>query len=634
MKHILFLLLTISGICNAKSSSASASAAEADVKMTDVEGSSATRGTKRKTPTPETEPAEGDVKMGDAENPYEVRKKAKKTGWQSVLPDASAEAEATVAAQPANRWPAELEKEIHQALEARDFAKLEKIIKNNPAVVNMVDARGNNLLMNVLLSPHSPEQVVTELIKLTKDVNHRNYLEETPLMLAARKGTASSVDQLLKRGASIDARDDDGDTPLMSAMEQQIPQVVMTLLKHGAYVKNSNNFGETALHYAINWGVPPGQKPTEPCDICKRVHFPSPEHQAKTVELLLQRGADINAIAKIPDEGIFGQTPLIRAIELGNFPVVQLLLSKRANINMIDPDHIAQTDPISLAVWQRISRQTDPEIHKGLTPQQRALFYEANFQIIKLLLAAGASPQRALQLAIENEQAEIVKLLLIQGAIPGAAHQKALNDALASINRETPFRTKQALATIRNMLTNPEIIKEEIATRETQRKEQTGLAQATIQHQILQEQPEIAESILEFIGGSNTEPGKTTEQVQYINNIKVALRRNNNAFLTGTHPEHLKLTDNDGNTPLLLALHYQKKEGAIPYTKAGDNALNAILTSLHAADKVEEGKKQRLKQALEHKNKQGYDALDLARALELNSEVIERLESERKSAGL
>jgi ankyrin repeat protein len=88
---------------------------------------------------------------------------------------------------------------------------------------------------------------------------------------------------LLQRGADVQIRNHLGDTPLLIAAFQGYSQIVAVLLGAGADMEKKN-FGEVALTLAVSKG-----------------HFP-------TVKLLLENGADIN---KLADDG---KTALVKAI--------------------------------------------------------------------------------------------------------------------------------------------------------------------------------------------------------------------------------------------------------------------------------------------------------------------------------
>ena len=108
------------------------------------------------------------------------------------------------------------------------------------------------------------------------------------LMTAAWNGKIEDVKTLLDGGANVNAQFDDG-TPLHDASEKGHDKIVRLLISKGANV-NANNIGHTPLHSALNYSF-----------------YKNGPHK-KTVEALIENGADINAKSKD------GFTPLDAAL--------------------------------------------------------------------------------------------------------------------------------------------------------------------------------------------------------------------------------------------------------------------------------------------------------------------------------
>jgi Ankyrin repeats (3 copies)/Ankyrin repeat len=132
------------------------------------------------------------------------------------------------------------------------------------------------------------------------------------LHIAVASGDLLAIKSRLQSGDPVDLRAfgnsmwDDGTTPLIIAVTQDDVESTQLLLDHGASLDISNINGDRAVHLA----------------------------SARTMALLLQRGADINARTR------HGQTPLmraaIRARVTKDLSVVQLLLNSGADVNARD----------------------------------------------------------------------------------------------------------------------------------------------------------------------------------------------------------------------------------------------------------------------------------------------------------
>jgi len=82
--------------------------------------------------------------------------------------------------------------------------------------------KGQSALVEVLLSMDDV------------DVNSKNSIGQTALMMAAAGGDTTTVTTLLEAGADVSAKDNDGSTALMTAEEVGHTEIVELLKKAGA----------------------------------------------------------------------------------------------------------------------------------------------------------------------------------------------------------------------------------------------------------------------------------------------------------------------------------------------------------------------------------------------------------------
>lgn len=177
------------------------------------------------------------------------------------------------------------------------------------------------------------------------DLRETDSFNYTPLMYAVQYGEIETVRFLLDRGAKVNALDRRGLTPLILAAGKGQSDMISLLLDRGAEIGISSTgtiekdrrieIG-TALHRAIQQG------------------------NLDAAKLLLQRGADINAVTQVKQ-----QTPLVSAMALKYYTEVAELLAAGADPNL----------PAS-----------------GIENPLRQAAYQGELAVLRLLLSKGAKP--------------------------------------------------------------------------------------------------------------------------------------------------------------------------------------------------------------------------------------------------
>jgi len=214
--------------------------------------------------------------------------------------------------------------------------------------------------------PESPQVETSELFSLMQAIV-RNDASEVAMRL---ENSPSLAREPLILGATREVAADfffkeinhylyGGDTPLHAAAAGYRIEIARMLLQNGATVTSRNRRGAEPLHYAADGG--PGSP-----------HW-NPEAQAATILLLIQAGANPNALDKT------GVAPLHRAVRQRCPAAVDSLLKNGADVLLKNK---SGTTPLRLAVL------TTGRGGSG-TPEAKV----CQQQIIELLLAAGADPQ-------------------------------------------------------------------------------------------------------------------------------------------------------------------------------------------------------------------------------------------------
>ena len=232
----------------------------------------------------------------------------------------------------------------------------------------------------------------------------------TPLVFAARQGSIESARLLLAGGADVNQQTEYGWTALLAAIHNRYYRVALFLLENGADPKLTNKGGWSPLYLATdNRNIEGGDYPTRKADL---------DHLS-LINALFARGADVNTRMRSSTETrtIFthqwlheeGATPLLRAAQSGDLPLVKLYLERGADPQLTTEDG---TTPLMVAAgigWV-----------EGVTYEWSR---EQTLETVRLLLDLGApvdaqnlDGQTALMGAAHKGRNDVVELLVERGA--------------------------------------------------------------------------------------------------------------------------------------------------------------------------------------------------------------------------
>jgi ankyrin repeat protein len=270
--------------------------------------------------------------------------------------------------------------------------------------IRAIAATGLLSLAVVIVSFAAPQRTLVDLAREGKrdsviaaitspdvDVNVKSPDGATSLMWAIYNNDMELARALLKAGAKANVISSYGASALSEAIKHIDLEMVRTLLDAGADVNSTGTDNQTALMLAISVG---------------------PQAQ-KVAELLIQRGADVNAI-----ETFRGQNALMWAAA-GNMPdIVEQIIGKGAtNINMR-----AKSDDWARMVTSEPRAQFGTRHTGGLT----ALLYATRsgcLRCVQALLKAGADIEKPnpdgvtpLLNALDNSHFDVANFLIDQGA--------------------------------------------------------------------------------------------------------------------------------------------------------------------------------------------------------------------------
>ena len=140
--------------------------------------------------------------------------------------------------------------EFVKAAQNGDLIEVKRLFALNPGIINEKDREHDTAIMKACRDCNNIN-VVAFLLKNGANINDRDTIDQTPLIIAAFNGCTDIVKMLLDAGANIEHKNDQGENALISAVQEGHIDTVKLLLDAGADVNQSNTDGETALDLAI-----------------------------------------------------------------------------------------------------------------------------------------------------------------------------------------------------------------------------------------------------------------------------------------------------------------------------------------------------------------------------------------------
>ena len=260
-------------------------------------------------------------------------------------------------------------------------------------------------------------RVIRFLAENGADVNTRDdpeFLETTPLIHAALKGSHAISGLLLKMGADPNITDTGQSSPLMFAAENNACKTIKTLLSYGADVNAKDECGAGALTIAILNGNEEAVRilldgganvnDTDKAGIPPLFHAANSEKMEALIPVLVEAGVDTGYISR-KGENLLLRVIDARAIDVfGVYDVdsmVSFILENKLVKNIFHRDKAGdsalmrairnnQPDVVKLLVAEGFTgERLDKANRRGITPVQAAI-KKGNVLILDMLLSAGA----------------------------------------------------------------------------------------------------------------------------------------------------------------------------------------------------------------------------------------------------
>ena len=330
-------------------------------------------------------------------------------------------------------------------------------------------------------------RIITQLLQSDLDVHASNDGGSTALFLAAESGSEAAVKILLGAGAKANAKNTANSTPIHRAAQEGYLAVVKLLMEAGANPLAAKRRGITPLQLALENGhFDVAAELLEPVES----ELPSIQDYEESLYSLARVGFEegikkaLRHSLRNLDRGDpkYNQSPLSHAAENGHERVVQLLLDRGAEPNMVDKsgrsallwavlnEHQAvaeqllargadvdrrdrvQWTALHFAVRSRSTHMANlmldmgadvsAKIKGGYTALHLAVFFRAP-TLIRLLVQNGASMSSRssnaytpLEYAVKGGEFSIVELLLDLGASFSTPSPRAWTAIHEAISRE------------------------------------------------------------------------------------------------------------------------------------------------------------------------------------------------------
>ena len=140
--------------------------------------------------------------------------------------------------------------EFVKAAQNGDLNEVKRLFALNPSIINEKDREKDTAIMKACRDCNAVN-VVAFLLENGANINVRDTIDQTPLIIASQNGCTDIVRMLLDAGADIHHRNDQGENALISAAQEGHIDVVKILLEAGADINQTNADGETPIELAI-----------------------------------------------------------------------------------------------------------------------------------------------------------------------------------------------------------------------------------------------------------------------------------------------------------------------------------------------------------------------------------------------
>lgn len=206
-----------------------------------------------------------------------------------------------------NKFVIKMETEKMLNLLSKDFNDIQLLIQDDENLIREKDRNDRTILhWAALQGKERLVEYILENFKKLIEIDQRDDVQATPLILATLGGNLNIVKMLLNNGADINARNWNGHSSLQYACSKGWHTIVEYLLENNADINIRDKYGDTCLHRTVVLG------------------------RLEILQLLLNHTKNLN----VNCQNIVGNTPLFVACEDEQSSCALLLIEHGADVNI------------------------------------------------------------------------------------------------------------------------------------------------------------------------------------------------------------------------------------------------------------------------------------------------------------
>jgi ankyrin repeat protein len=301
----------------------------------------------------------------------------------------------------------------------------------NPTTITAKDGLGNNMLHYA--AEWGLNNAITTIIRSGIPVDTQNATGQTPLFMATKSNSSSTLKIFIDNNANINARDSQGNSALHAAVRWNAVTSVSFLISSGIDIDVHSSNGNTPLHDSVILN----STEIESLLISKGANLESKNIDGNTPLMEAVRGGYLNSIDKLiasnadtSTRNTRGDTPLHIAVASEKIDIINKLLKTGVSIHARNTKNRSAFQ-MSLTLSPRIvtalleNTRINSSDDFGNSVLHVALHERASEEVIRTIISQGArinavdyNGKTPLRLALDYEILEQAKIIADSGADP------------------------------------------------------------------------------------------------------------------------------------------------------------------------------------------------------------------------